>query len=72
MVTPDGMRSQRSAPRLAIEVEVYIEPDGSVTFADLEAGMIPVARALNPDDPATGSVPADQKPALLCGGDDAC
>lgn len=38
-------------PRLPIEVEVYINPDGSVTFADLEAGTLPIAHHLNPDQP---------------------
>ena len=35
-------------PILPVEVEVYINPDGSVTFADLEEKAIPIARALNP------------------------
>lgn len=33
---------------LPIEVEIYINPDGSVTFADLEASLIPVAEKLEP------------------------
>lgn len=42
---------------LPVEVEVYIEPDGSVTFADLEAHMLPVAHELNPDEPLACDVP---------------
>ncbi len=42
---------------LPIEVEVYIDPDGTVTFADLEASLIPIVRWLNPDDPLGCDVP---------------
>jgi hypothetical protein len=35
-------------PLLPTEVEIYINPDGSVTFADLEASLIAVARKLDP------------------------
>ncbi len=31
---------------LPVEVEVYIDPDGSVTFADLEASLVSVAEEL--------------------------
>lgn len=50
-------REERRLP-LPVEVEVYIEADGTVTFADLEAGMLPVARELNPDEPLACDVPA--------------
>jgi hypothetical protein len=46
--------------RLPVEVEVYINPDGSVTFADLEAAMLPVAAALNPDQPLACDAPLPQ------------
>ena len=36
--------------RLPIEVEIYVNPDGSVTFADLEAGTLPIVRELNPGE----------------------
>jgi hypothetical protein len=45
-------------PVLPVEVEVYINPDGSVTFADLEAGAIPIARRLNPDQAPACDTPA--------------
>ncbi|MBN1121305.1 MAG: hypothetical protein JXJ17_09505 [Anaerolineae bacterium] len=32
---------------LPVEVEVYIDPDGAVTFADLEASLISVAEKLD-------------------------
>lgn len=34
-----------------VELEVFIESDGTVVFADLAADAIPVARILNPDQP---------------------
>lgn len=42
---------------LPIEIEFYIEPDGSVTFADLAAEIVPVAHSLNPDHPLACEVP---------------
>ncbi len=35
--------------RLPVEVEIYIDPDGTVVFADLEEGTLPLARQLDPD-----------------------
>jgi len=32
-----------------IEVEIYIDADGTVTFADLETEIIPLAKELDPD-----------------------
>lgn len=52
---PDGDTSH-----LPVEVEVYINPDGSVIFADLESGMLPVAAALNPDQPLACDAPLPQ------------
>lgn len=45
--------SSQSSPKaeelkLPVEVEIYIDPDGSVVFADLEQKVIPIARRLNP------------------------
>ena len=34
-----------------VEVEIYIEADGSVTFADLAAEVAPIAHELNPEQP---------------------
>jgi len=45
--------------RLPIEIEVFINDDGSVTFADLESGSISMARSLNPDVP----LPCDPNPS---------
>ena len=58
MSVPDENPREGRPPRLLpVEVEVYIEADGSVTFADLEAGMLPVAFELNPDEPLACDVP---------------
>ncbi|GEM_PF-781857 len=52
----DPPSEQRDQP-LPIEVEIYIEPDGTVTFADLAAEALLLARALNPDQPLVCDVP---------------
>lgn len=44
---PDG-ESPEETFRLPVEIELYIEPDGSVIFADLAADVIPMAHSLNP------------------------
>ena len=36
-----------------VEVEIYINSDGSVTFADLEEKTVLIAQSLNPDQPLT-------------------
>ncbi len=59
--TPER-ESERRPPVLPVEVEVYIEADGTVTFADLEAGMLPVAHELNPDEPLACDVPPRDDP----------
>jgi hypothetical protein len=48
-----------------VEVEVYINPDGSVTFADLEEQTVLIAQRLNPDQPLTCQPPGltDDPPA---------
>lgn len=43
--------------KLPVEVEIYIEADGSVTFADLAAEVAPIAAELNPEDPLACDVP---------------
>lgn len=60
------------APRLPVEVEVYVEPDGSVTFADLAAGLLPVVDRLDPaasrsagpgvSSPSVGDTAVDASP----------
>lgn len=47
MAHPDG-QDHTSNLLLPAEVEIYINPDGSVTFADLEASLVPVAESLEP------------------------
>ncbi len=60
MTTPDT-KDDTGKPLLPTEVEIYINPDGSVTFADLEASLVPVAQKLRPgsmtsaDEPPGGS-----------------
>lgn len=46
MSKPVSLTPKRLVP---VRVEVFIEPDGSVTFADLAAELIPIAAALDPD-----------------------
>ena len=36
-------------PIIPVEIEIYLNPDGSVTFADLEEHAISLARELDPD-----------------------
>ena len=48
----ESERESRPEPvELPVEVEIYIEADGSVTFADLAADVAPIARELNPEEP---------------------
>lgn len=47
-VNPKGDQSETHIP---VEVEFYIEADGTVVFADLAADLIPIAQELNPDQP---------------------
>lgn len=37
--------------RLPVQVELYINRDGTVTFADLAADILPIAATLNPNQP---------------------
>lgn len=60
---------QTQVPREAIhkiaeigsEVEIYIDADGSVTFADLADDLVDVARRLNPDAPLACEIPLVDK-----------
>ena len=42
--------AQKPRPILPVEVEVIISPTGEVIFADLEASLVEVARAIAPED----------------------
>jgi hypothetical protein len=58
--TPDT--SADRGPLVPVEVEIYVEPDGSVTFADLAEGLLPVVDRLDssasrPAGPDSGSTP---------------
>jgi hypothetical protein len=59
---PDGERDSRRRSPLPVEAEIYIEADGSVTFADLAAELLPLARQLDPDLALGGKEPADEVP----------
>ncbi|GAB4470296.1 MAG: hypothetical protein Kow00124_06350 [Anaerolineae bacterium] len=52
-----GDDPEEGRPLLPVEIELYIEPDGTVTFADLAAETIPIAHELNPDHPLACDVP---------------
>ena len=54
-------KAEPEAVELPVEVEIYIEADGSVTFADLAAEIMPIAFELNPEDPL--ACPPAQQPA---------
>jgi hypothetical protein len=57
MDQPPRSPSEDQDDNLPVEVELYIEPDGSVTFADLAADTLPIVKALNPDQPLACDVP---------------
>jgi hypothetical protein len=59
---PEGERDSRRQSPLPVEVEIYIEADGTVTFADLAAELLPLARQLDPDFRLAGKKPADDEP----------
>ena len=44
-----GPAASHDASEIPVEIEIYVNPDGSVTFADLEEQAIEIARALDPD-----------------------
>ncbi len=43
---------------LPVQVELYIEPDGSVTFADLAGELLPIAQSLCPETAILANEPA--------------
>jgi hypothetical protein len=52
-------------PPFPAEVEIYVEPDGSVTFADLAEGLLPVVDRLDPA--ASRSAGPDSDPTSVGG-----
>jgi hypothetical protein len=40
---------------IPVEVEIYVNADGSVTFADLEEMTVWIARSLDPEQPSIGT-----------------
>jgi hypothetical protein len=50
---PDVSQEDNQEGKLPVpvEVEIYINSDGSVTFADLEEKTVLIAQSLNPDQP---------------------
>lgn len=44
-------------PLLPVEIEFYIEADGTVVFADLAADILPIAHELNPDQALACDLP---------------
>jgi hypothetical protein len=53
---------QEQKPLVPVEVEIYINADGSVTFADLEEKTVLIAQSLDPDQP-----PVCHRPGLQTG-----
>lgn len=45
---PEQNPIEEQLPTLPVEVELYIQPDGSVVFADLAAELLPLAMTLDP------------------------
>jgi hypothetical protein len=64
VVTTPDKPDDTQRPLLPTEVEIYINPDGSVTFADLEASLVLLAHKLKhgpvmpTNEPSEGSEPA--------------
>ena len=47
-------------PEIPVEIEIYLNPDGSVTFADLEEYAVAIARELDPDCQLACDIPPIQ------------
>lgn len=58
---PEGDEAEFNLPQ---EVELYIQPDGSVVFADLAADLLLLAKELNPDTTHL-PMPEDDEPEAL-------
>lgn len=52
--------ASESEPLLPVEIEFYIEADGTVVFADLAADIVSIAQELNPDQPLACELPEPQ------------
>lgn len=62
MAAYDVVKVQTRESFLPIEIEVYLNPDGSVTFADLAEAAIPIVHKLNPDQSLVCELPAPDSP----------
>ena len=65
--SPRELNDVSSPLAIPVEVEIFINPDGSVTFADLEERMISLVQVLNPDHSLACNVPAllEQQPEIV-------
>jgi len=54
---PEDKKQELNLP---VEIELYIEPDGTVTFADLAAEALPIATSLHPDQPLSCDLPPQE------------
>ncbi len=55
---PTPTPSDHDVP-LPVRVEIFVEPDGTVVFADLAADLIPVAQAVDPAFAARAPEPSE-------------
>jgi hypothetical protein len=49
MVSPKDRHVAHQPLEIPVEIEIFLNPDGSVTFADLEESAVAIARALDPN-----------------------
>lgn len=49
MARSENTPSASSHTGIPVEIEIYLNPDGSVTFADLEEHAVAIARELDPE-----------------------
>lgn len=68
-MSPASYPSEKpNQPSIPVEFEIFVNPDGSVTFADLEEHAIAIARELDPDCTPACDVPprrADASPGTV-------
>lgn len=65
MDSVQGAPQEPSPAGIPIEIEIYLNPDGSVTFADLEEHALALARELDPDAVLACDVPPTEPAAPL-------
>lgn len=56
-MTPPDQKRQTPLADLPVETEIFINADGSVTFADLQEALIGIARMLSPDETLNCDLP---------------